>query len=96
MVQGGVNVKQASLMEYGVITTAVPQQNAPSRDLNLRELTAVIVEFEPATYECCSLCNRWAVLHFCLEYLDGEGDIVLWGHICEQCRNRVMAEKGDS
>jgi len=95
MVQGGVNVKQASLMEYGVAAAPVTilsrvEETEPSK------LTAVIVEFEPATYECCSLCNRWAVLHFCLEYLDGEGDIVLWGHICEQCRNRVMAEKGDS
>ena len=42
--------EQASLTEYGVVTTAAPQQTMSDRDLNPGELKARIVVLELATY----------------------------------------------
>ena len=83
--------KQTSLMEHGVATIAFAQQSSPGRDLNPRELRAIIVKLEPVTYGRCSLCNRWAMLHFCLEYFDSKGDLVMWGEVCQNCA--AIAEK---
>jgi len=77
--------EQVSLTEYGVLTTAVPQQNTSGRDLNPGGLKARIVVLEPATYGHCSLCKRPAVLPFCLEYLDSEADVIMWGPVCMEC-----------
>jgi len=82
MVQGGVNVKQVSLMEYRVVASVTTISRTEETE---PKLTAVTVKLEPATYGRCSLCERWTMLRFCLEYLDDEGDIVLWGDICEEC-----------
>lgn len=90
-----MSLKQASLLEYGVLVTAIAQETRPSRDLNPAQLTAVIVKLDPSTYERCCICNHQIVLPFCLEYLDSEGNLILWGNVCQQCENKVMAEKGD-
>ena len=70
-------------MDYSVITTASAQQHTASRDLT--GLTAVIVKLELSVYGRCSLCLRRCELGFCLKYLDGEGDVIFWGDICETC-----------
>lgn len=76
---------QTSLMKYSVITTATIQEISPGRDLNPQKLTAVIVKLEPIIHGRCCLCNRMATLPFCLEYFNSEGDMVLWGELCERC-----------
>jgi len=88
MVQGGLKVKQASLMKYGVVTTATIQQTSPKRDLKPRELTAVIVKLEPVIHGRCSLCHHWVTLPFCLEYFNSEGNMVQWGEICGDCKEQ--------
>jgi len=82
--------EQVSLTEYGVaVTITLTQETTPSRDLNPRELTAVILNLKPAVKGHCSLCNRSATLPFCLEYLDGEANVLMWGQICEDCAGHV-------
>lgn len=54
------------------------------------KLTAVIVELETATYERCCLCNRKRMLRFCLEYFDSEGELVMWGDVCEECAAKTV------
>ncbi len=82
--------KQARLVEYCVVVAPITISSGAEES---SKLTAATVKFEPAIYALCCLCNRWAVLRFCMEYLNGEGDIVLWGETCPSCRNRVIAEK---
>jgi len=82
--------EQTSLKEYGVITTAVPQQNTSDRDWNPGKLKARIVVLEPAVYGHCSLCNRRGELGFCLKYLNSESETVLWGPVCEICARDVQ------
>jgi len=81
-----VNVpKQASLMEHGVAATAITISSR-AKKTEPPKLTAVILKLEPSIYGRCSLCNRWTILRFCLEYFNNEGDMLLWGEICEDCR----------
>lgn len=51
------------------------------------KLTVVIVKLEENDVHArrSSLCNRGGTLAFCLEYLDGEGNVVMWGDVCEEC-----------
>jgi len=80
--------KQASLIEYGVATITFTQQTSPSRDLNPAQLTVVILKLNEPVYGRCSLCNRWATLPFCLEYLNSQGTMVKWGEICRNCKEQ--------
>ncbi len=74
--------KQASLIKYGVASTAITM-SSKTEIAETPKLTAVIIKLEPANNGCCSLCNRRATLCFCLEDFNSEGDMVLWGEICE-------------
>lgn len=60
----------------------VRQSNESDEEPNL---TVVILKLEPAAYGRCSLCHKRSLLPFCLEYLNGEGEMVLWGDVCQEC-----------
>jgi len=83
--------KQASLMEHGVAATAITISSR-AKKTEPPKLTAVILKLEPSIYGRCSLCNRWTILRFCLEYFNNEGDMLLWGEICEDC-GKALSEK---
>ena len=74
--------KQVSLNNFMVVASNLEtgKQTCSER------LTAIIVKLEPAVYGRCSLCNRWTTLGFCIEYLNSQGAMTLWGEICQECK----------
>jgi len=87
--------KQASL--NGFVVSSRPGSPAPKRfDIQQPEnpnLRVIIVKLEPATHGCCCLCHNKTVLPYCLEYLNDEGKIILWGDVCKECADKNTTER---
>lgn len=98
MVHGGVIMAQRQVKLQEFLTHSQVEANVSNEDVSSKlekagasKLTAVIVELETATYKRCCLCHRKRMLRFCLEYLNDEGAIALWGEICEECADKTTA-----
>jgi len=91
--------RQVKLQEF--LTDSQVEVNTCNKDVSCKlekagapKLTAVIAELETATYERYYLCNRKRMLRFCLEYLDSEGNVVMWGDLRRMCRQNHSGERG--
>lgn len=90
---GGRQVKLQEFLTSVQVEANVLNRNVSRRLEKVSGFTAIIVKLNPPTFGRCSLCQRWAVLSFCLEYLDSNGAIESWGEVCASCVAKTMGEK---
>lgn len=81
--------KQVSLNGFVTSSSPIP---APTPQIKPK-FTAIILKLEQPEYGRCCLCNRETTLPFCLEYLNDEGQIILWGDVCKGCANKTTGGK---
>lgn len=90
--------KQVTLNGFVISSSSMPGSPTPTQIQKQKKseepkLTAIIMKLEQPEYGRCCLCKRKTLLPFCLEYLNGEGNIVLWGDVCQKCVDESTAER---
>lgn len=84
--------KQVTLNRFVISAKTVSRATSKLEKNERSKLTAVIVKLEPVNYGRCCLCGRRGMLPCCLEYFNGEGCLVMWGDVCEECAAKTMEE----